>query len=118
MSEQQTPRLTPELVSMAISGGMLDESLTALADIIRSRQKVLAAQKAGAMMPGDRFLITNCSPKKWNGVEVEYKSRDGMWLVCRVVHEHERQRINASREVRLRETHVGTFLHHHSWGGV
>lgn len=103
MTDQPTsqPALTPDLVSLAIEHGMLDSALPALADVIRSRQEVLDNQKRYSLTRGDRFIIKNCSPKKWNGQQVTFVENDGMWLVCRS---------HTGSTIRLRTTHVGTIL--------
>jgi hypothetical protein len=120
-------KLTPELVLMAINGGLLDPALDNIKEAIRIRREVIAKNKAGSMIPGDRFFIKDCSPKKWNGIEVTYKSRDGMWLVCDITHPGDARSLNryglpgdvpqAFREIKLRETHVGTFTRHQMTAG-
>lgn len=97
------PGLTPELVSLAISNGMLDESLPALKEIIKSRIEVLDNKKRYSLKPGDKFIIKDCSPKKWNGQAVTFVRNDGMWLVV----ETDDPR---GRMMRVRTGHVGTIL--------
>jgi hypothetical protein len=129
MSEQGIEqRLTPELVAVAINGGMLDASLDALRECIRTRQEVIAKNKAGSMLPGDRFLTQNISPRKWEGVEVEWTGRrDGrVWLVCEIVHDQDARKVqNYSlpgevpvlfKQVKLRESHIGTWTRHQASG--
>lgn len=96
-----TQKLTPELVSMAIESGILDDSLPALKEVLNARRDVLNARKAGSLNKGDQFNIKDCSPKKWNGVLVEFVKHEGIWLVCTVV-------ADRNRTIRLRDCHVGT----------
>jgi hypothetical protein len=96
-------RLTPELVVMAIQGGMLDASLDALKDVVNLRREVLDVQAANALRKDDTFLIKDCSPKKWNGQQVRFTGeRDGIWLVCVTT--------SGGRQIRLRKSHVGTIM--------
>lgn len=101
MSDQQ--KLTPELVVMAIEAGMLDDSLLAIEASLDNRKEILSKRAAGNLDTGDRFLVTNCRPKKWNGVEVEFIKHDGIWLVCKVIY----PTAGMPSQVRLRSSHVG-----------
>jgi hypothetical protein len=121
MSEQ---KLTPELVVMAISGGLLDVSLDAMQASIRARKEILAKTKVSSMMPGDRFYLTNISPKYLADLEVEYEGRDGMWLQVYIVNDREFDSLNRHhasggrrwlRNLKVRESQVGTFTKHNSW---
>lgn len=103
-----TPKLTPELVSMAIENGMLDASLPALRSVLNVREEVLNKRAAGNLNPGDQFTIKDCSPKKYNGVRVEFVKHDGMWLVCRVTSQYAQHHLGSS--IRLRASHVGTVF--------
>jgi hypothetical protein len=97
-----TPRLTPELVSMAIEGGMLDDSLTGLREVLNTRLDLIDRRTAASLEPGDRFYVKNCKPKKWNGVIVQFQKHDGMWLVCEAE--------PYGHVMRFRTSHVGTIL--------
>lgn len=103
------PTLTPELVSMAVSTGMLDGSLIALRESISARLEVLENQKRYALTPGDQFFIKDCRPKKWNGIIVTFVKNDGIWIVC-TVDPAVAQSIGASQTVRLRTSHVGSVI--------
>jgi len=125
MESNQKQQLTPDLVVMAIQGGMMDDALTFIEDAVRSRREVKAVNVAGSLLPGDRFLVTNCSPKKWNGVEVEFTGkREGIWLVTRIVHDLDVMRLhNCSeqyitffREQKFRTSHVGVLTRHQATG--
>lgn len=98
-------RLTPELVVMAIESGMLDNSLSAIEATLDTRKEILNRRAAASLNTGDHFLIKDCRPKYWNGEEVEFLKRDGMWLKCKVLN----PRI-VERTVRIRESHVGTIM--------
>src|SRR6478735_5550219 len=77
-------KLTPELVLMAITSGMLDDSLDALKEVIRSRKDILNVRKSASLEPGDTFITQNVRPKKWEGLIVEFVRHEGIWLVCRL----------------------------------
>lgn len=113
MEPQQ--KLTPELVIMAVQAGMLDSALPHIKEAVRLRTEVLNVTAANSLIAGDRFTITNCSPKKWNDVLVEFTGkRDGIWLVCKIVHDQDvriikkcdQYLVDFFREVRLRSCHV------------
>lgn len=101
-------KLTPELVSMAISSGMLDESLGAFEEVFRRRRELLAKEKAHALLPGTQFLATNITPKKLSGIEFRFLGWDGKWLRCEFVNSFERP-ANRARVQLFRELHVGTI---------
>lgn len=124
---QEAKHLTPELVLMAITGGLLDNSLDAIRETVRTRREVLAKNKAGSMLPGDRFYIKDITPAKWDGLEVTYLGREGrVWLKCRLSKEDTMRLMNCDEYlwehfniVKLRESHVGTFTRHQvSEGGL
>jgi len=121
MSEQQTPRLTPELVLMAVQHGMLDDSLDVIRTAISDRLKVIADAAATSLMPGDKFTIHNISPKKYDGLMVEFTGkREGIWLHCLLstadasrVNNIDRAYVEAHqsfRLVKLRTTHVNVIF--------
>lgn len=113
-----TPRLTPELVVMAIQAGMLDDSLPALQDVIRKRKEVVADHKAATLTPGTRFLVKDIRPKKYEGLTVTFVKYEGMWLVCHMDDIDTRRINNMSpsyptelfRTIKLRTSHVGTIF--------
>lgn len=121
MTEQQTPTLTPELVVMAVQAGMLDASLPALRDVIRERQSVIAVRKAYELTPGERFIVKDVRPKKWEGLTVTFVRHEGMWLVVHLDEADARRIHNIGMhltgaalrpflELKLRHSHVGTIM--------
>ena len=115
------PTLTPQLVVMAIESGMLDDSIDAIQAVLSARKDTVRQRKADHLVPGDQFIVVNVRPKKWEGLTVTFKRREGIWLVvdlsiedaCRL-HNADRAYVEAAgsifREVKLRNSHVGTVV--------
>ena len=94
---------------------MLDSALPHIKEAVRLRTEVLNVTAANSLTAGDRFTITDCSPKKWNDVLAEFTGkRDGIWLVCKIVHDSDvmslkkcdRTYVEFFREIKLRSCHV------------
>ena len=110
MHDDTDKRLTPELIVFAIQTGLMDESLVAIKAALEARIELVEMRAAANLNLNDRFLVKDCRPKKWNGVEVRFTGREGIWLVCEVFHEYDRSALKA-RVIRLRTGHVGTVTH-------
>lgn len=103
------PRLDGNLIHLAIQNGLCDDSLDMLIESARGRQRLLADRKAVMLEPGDRFYVTNISPKKLSGTLVEFKGRDkDGWLICEIISYVDANRYRRGSELLLRNTHVGT----------
>jgi hypothetical protein len=108
--DDNKPKLTGELIIMAIASGLMDESLDAIEASFRSRAEVLELRNAAGLNLDDRFLIKSVRPKKWEGIEVRFTGRENSWLVCEVYKEDDRLNFN-QRVIRLKNSHVGYITH-------
>lgn len=110
MSDDTQPKLTTDLVVMAIQTGMLDTGLEAIRLSVIARDELLEMRTAASLNLDDRFLIKDVRPKKWEGVEVRFTGRENSWLVCEIFHDYDRSALQ-QRVVRLKNSHVGTITH-------
>lgn len=104
-----TQTLNADLVILALNHGVLDDGLDSIIRAANTRRQYLAASKAITLKPGDQFYLVNIKPKYLSGCRVEYRERDGDWLVCRMM-EHASDRFSHGSIIRLRNSHVGTVV--------
>lgn len=109
MTDTEKPRLTGDLVTMALENGLLDESIPAIQLVLDHRKEYLQNRKVAALVSGDRFYVQNCSPKKWIDELVEFRYRDGIRIVTHLTEEQQR-RLKCGRVANFRVSHVGYVL--------